>query len=254
MSGPGGVADQAVRWVAFGQLEGGVWGAAWLPPGSAGSGILGLAEAAAAGPIQADGAGPDEPWRVEGGVGGVTLEGAGEPVWSDPEAPEQGFDQLCRVTGEIAPGGAPQKLDCLGWRGAHPLGAPAGTATSFRIAASWFDVEDGFALMALRPRKARGQDEDSIRAVLFDAGTGQVVAEPRLSTTYTESAGASRAGVELWIETEPDSDHLYPRRALGEALAAPTRWTVSELALEAQPFRWFSGGREGPGIYLLGQW
>ncbi len=254
MSGAGGAAEQAVRSFAFGQHEGGEWGAAWLPPESAGSGVVSVAGAATVGPMQVEGTGPDEPWRVDTEVGVLTLEGVGEPVCRDPAALEHGFDQLCRVTGEIAAGGTAQNLDCLGWRGAHPLAAPVGAASSFRLAAGWLDVEDGFSLLALRPKKAKGQDEDAVQAVLFDAGTGQVVAEPRLSTTYGESGQPTRAGVELWMETEPGSEHLYPRRALGEALAAPTRWTVAETTLEAQPFRWFSGGREGPGIYLLGQW
>lgn len=254
MSGAGRAAERAVRSFAFGHLEDGEWGAAWLPPGSAGSGVVGRGDAAAASPMEVSGSGPDEPWRVDREHGGLTLEGIGEPVWSDPAAPEHGFDQLCRVTGEIAAGQAASSVDCLGWRGAHPLAGPAGAASSVRLAVGWFDVGDGFALQALRPGKARGQDEDAIQAVLFDAGAGQVVADPRLSTTYTESGEAARAGVELWIETEPGSDHLYPRRALGEPLASPTRWTAAEVALQAQPFRWFSGGREGPGIYLLGQW
>jgi hypothetical protein len=254
MRGAGGAAEQATRSFAFGQLEGGVWGAAWLPPEAPASGVVGLDEDAATGPIRVDGARSDEPWRVEATAGELTLEGIGQPALRDPDAREDFFDQLCRVTGKLTVGGSSKTLDCLGWRGAHPLITPARAPDSFRLAASWFEPEDGFALLALRPRNAEGQDEETVQAVLFGAGGARTVAEPRLSTTYSASGGPTRASVELWMETEPESDHLYPRRALGAARSAPRGWTVGDVGLEAQPFHWFSGGREGPGIYLLGQW
>ena len=118
---------------------------------------------------------------------------------------------------------------------------------SFRQVAAWFAAEEGFALLALRPRKAKGLDEDVSAAVLFEPGSARLVADPRLSTTYTEAGRPIRAGVELWLETEPESDHLYPRRAVGQALGDPVDWKVAEVELVVQPFRWYRGDREGPG-------
>lgn len=248
-----GGADPAVRTFAFGGAEPGGWGAAWLVPGAPATGVLGLPDRAGAEELTLEGAGPEEPWQLRTGAGELMLEGVTAAVWRDPQAPEDGFDQLCRVRGTIEAGGGRSELDCLGWRGTRPPGIdPA--VSSFRLTAGWFDPDEGFSLLALRPRKASGQDEDVIDAALFDPGAARPVAEPRLSTTYTGSGEPTRAGVELWMETEPDSDHLYPRRAVGQALAPPVHWQVADVALEAQPLRWFSGGREGTGIYLLGQW
>jgi hypothetical protein len=216
-------------------------------------GVLGLAEEAQAGPLDLDGAGAEERWQLEGQGYELGLEGLTEPVWSDPTAPEGGFDQLCRVTGAIETDQGRRELECLGWRTARAEATDPGVG-SLRLVAGWFEAQEGFALLALRPRKANGQDEDTVSAALFDPGAGRPVADPRLSTTYSESGQPKRAGVELWVETDPDSDHLYPRRAVGQALAPPVQWQVDNVALEAQPFRWFSGGREGPGVYLLGQW
>ncbi len=205
---------------------------------------------AIAGPLLLEGVQATESWRLTADADTeLVLEALGDPAWSDPEAPGEGFHQLCRVTGTT--GG--ERLESLGWRSARePASDPS--VRSFRLVAGWFDDQDGFALAARRPGKAKGQDEDLIAAALFDSTGPRVVADPRLSTTYTESGQPTRAGVELWIESDADPDHLYPRRAVGQALTAPVQWNVAEVALEAQPFRWFSGGREGPGVYLLGQW
>jgi hypothetical protein len=253
MSSMVGGADQAVRSLAFAEPEARTWGAAWVPSGAPAMAILGRDDRADAVPLQLEGAGAEESWFLGGEGSDLELEGLTTPVWRDRDAPEGPFDQLCRVKGSFQVHGEARELDCLGWRGTRPATFDK-SAGSFRLVCAWFDQEEGFALLAVRPRKAKGQDEDTIEAALFDPGTGHPVAEPRLSTTYTESGQPTRAGVELWMESEPESDHLYPRRAVGQALADPAQWRVGEMGLEAQPFRWFSGSREGPGVYLLGQW
>lgn len=244
MSSLAGTADQAVRSFAFAEPEANRWGAAWLPPRGPAAAVLALGDEPTRGPVELEGSAPDEPWQLSGPGGELVLEGATEPVWRDPDAPEQGFDQLCRISGTV---------ECLGWRGSLPASLGA-KADSLRLITAWFDEAEGFSVLAVRPRKAKGQDEDAIQATLFDGGAPQRVAEPRFSTTYTQAGEPARAGVELWIETEPDSENLYPRRALGQALVVPTEWAVEDLTLEAQPFRWFSGGREGSGVYMLGRW
>jgi hypothetical protein len=125
---------------------------------------------------------------------------------------------------------------------------------SLRLVAAWFEPGDGFALLALRPAKAKGQDQDVVVAAEFDQRRATSATDPRLSTTYTASGKPTRAGVELWIEAAEDSENLYPRRAIGEAAQPPVGWEVGDLALEAQLFRWHSTGHEGAGIYLLGNY
>jgi hypothetical protein len=248
-----GGADQAVRSFAFAEPEALAWGAAWIAPGVPGSGVLGRGEQAGVVPLELEGGRAEDPWWLSGEGIELELEALTAPAWRHPEAPQGEFDQLCRAKGTFPVRGEPLELDCLGWRGTQPAAVDR-KAASFRLLSAWFDEEEGFALLAIRPRKAKGQDEDTIEAVLFYPGSTQRVAEPRLSTTYTESGQPSRAGVELWMEAEPESDHLHPRRAVGQALAEPVLWQAADLALEAQPFSWFSGSRQGPGVYLLGQW
>jgi hypothetical protein len=251
MAAVGGAAAPAVRAFAFAEPgEGRRWGAAWLAPGAEPAGVLAMNDQPSAEPLQLDGTGADQPWRVTAGADTeLVLEGLGDPVWSDPEARQEGFHQLCRVTGRAVGG----PLESLGWRWTREPAIERGF-TSVRMVAGWFGEQDGFALAARRPAKAKGQDTDVIAAAIFDPAGSQVVADPRLSTTYTGSGQPTRAGVELWIEAEADPELLYPRRAVGQAVAPPVPWRVAEVAIEAQPFRWFSGDREAPGVYLLGQW
>lgn len=192
-------------------------------------------------------------WHLTAGPTDLTLEGVSEPVWLDPREQSLGFDQLCRVTGVIEGESGHRKVDSLGWRTArpHPLGS--GGAESVRQLAGWFDPDEGFALLAVRPGRGRGQDRDQVTAALFAQTGPRTVVDPRLSTTYTGEEHVARASVELWIETEEDSDTQYPRRAIGEAVAAPEVSRAEAVALEARPFRWYSGGLEGAGLYLLGR-
>jgi hypothetical protein len=250
MTGVGGAAAAAVRALAFAEPDGGRWGAAWLPAGASGDGVLALDDGTSSAPLRLEGNGAAESWRLEAGPGTeLALHGLGDPAWGDPMAQQDGFHQLVRVSG-VAGG---QALECLGWRW---TGEPEmeRAVDSCRLVAGWFDDQDGFALAAGRPGKAKGQDQDLIAAALFDPTGSRVVADPRLSTTYTKSGQPTRAGVELWIEAAADPDHLYPRRAVGQALTAPVAWRVGDVSVEAQPFRWFTSDREGPGVYLLGQW
>jgi hypothetical protein len=251
MAGVGGAAAPAVRAFAFAEPgAGGSWGAVWLPAGAPPIGVLAAGDQTGAEPLQLEGADAAEPWRLTANAGTeLVVEGLGEPAWSTPETPADGFQQLCRVTGTVHAGHA-GRLECLGLRsvGGRAIDPALG---SVRLAAGWFDDQDGFALVAGRPRKFKGQDDDLVTAALFDPAGPRVVADPRLSTTYTESGRPTRAGVELWIESEAEPEHLYPRRAVGQAVTPSVRWSVADAAVEAQAFRWFSGGREGPGVYLL---
>jgi hypothetical protein len=203
-------------------------------------------------PAALEGEDASESWRLEFGDGALTFEGLGDPVKDPDEAPGE-FDQLCRVGGTVVIGGEAREVSCLGWRGARPSDVLAGDVASLRQVAAWFGPEDGFSLLALRPARAKGQDAEAVSAALFAAEESKRVADPRLSTTYDDSGELVRAGVELWIQAGDDPDQQHPRRAVGESIQRPARWAVEGLAFHAQPFHWHASGREGPGIYLLGQ-
>ncbi len=246
------VPARQLRTVAFGTLDGGPWGAAW----SAGSPLILLAASAGQAPrplVQAaiSGSGPDESWRLA--AEGVELEVSGEgeaaPVATDEVA--VGFDQLCRVRGRALIDGAERAVDCPGLRGAHgDLDLRA--YKSVRRVCAWFGSGHAIALLALRPRKAKGHNRDLVTAALLDAGAATVVAEPRLSTTYTADGVPARAGLELWLNNDEDGEQ-YPRRAAGEAVGPGAPVRDEGLEVRAELFRWHRRGEEGAGVYILAQ-
>ncbi len=252
----------AGRALAFGDLDAGIWGAAWVPP--------------LAGPVPvAVGAGSDTEVR-EATLYGADheqqwrLEGEGIEVIFSPSAPAVsseertagvgGFDQLCRATGQIAVTGGERAVECLGWRSARNGALDLDRIESFRQVSAWFDAEDGLALVALRPRGARGQEADIVVASVFEHEQARRVADPRLSTTYTGAGRPARAGLELWVDDEeaedPDTENgpgQFPRRAAAETLADGAGWQIGGFAVHGAPLRWHSRGRDGAGVYVLGR-
>jgi hypothetical protein len=120
---------------------------------------------------------------------------------------------------------------------------------SVRDVSAWFEPADGLALVAMRPRKARGQDSDLITAVLLDPEKPPAIVDPRLSTTYTAEGRPVRAGVELWLGEEEEEQ--YARRVTGEAIGEGAAAVIHRFEVRAQPFRWHSRGRDGAGLYVL---
>jgi hypothetical protein len=240
-----------LRTVAFGTLDGGPWGAAWL----AESPIVVLAASAGGPPRRIPGAtitGPDqgEDWRLAADGLELDLSGDGEPAPIATDEAVVGFEQLCRARGHAVVDGSELTVDCPGLRGAHH-DLDLGAYQSIRRVSAWFDSGEGIALLALRPRKAKGHGRDVMRAALLGSDGPAVVADPRLSTTYTADGAPARAGLELWLDDE-DSEQ-YPRRAAGEAVGAPARLSDHDLELRAAFFRWHRRGGEGAGVYLLAQ-
>lgn len=243
---------EGVRALAFSDPDGEVWGAAWVMPNSPVTVTISAGSEASSVPATLQGEDASEAWRLELADGVLMFEGLGDPV-ADPDDALDEFDQLCRVSGTARVGGDTRELSCLGWRGTRSPEALGRGVDSLRQVAAWLGPEDGFSVMALRPARAKGQDAESVSAALFSAEESKPVAEPRLSTTYDDSGEPMRAGVELWIQAGEDPDEQYPRRAVGESIQSPARWAVAGFAFRAQPFHWHAGGREGPGVYLLGQ-
>lgn len=234
-----------LRTVTFGDLDGGIWGACWgaaepfvvfgeLEPGT----VPGRA------PVTVEGSAPTEDWRLSGEGVELTLTAPGKP-WSATDG--GGFEQLCHVRGQVERAGGAHQLDCLGRRrvdGAHP------EFGSLRDLSGWFAPDQGLALTALRPHGAGGHDQDVITAAIFEPTGILIIAEPRLSTTYSVDGVPARVGLELWLEADEDGEQ-YPRRAAAEALGAPARFSHGEHEVQARALRWHSRGLEGPGVYLL---
>jgi hypothetical protein len=252
------------RTVAFGELSSGLWGVAWSPAADAPAEV-----AVGAGPnaevltATLTGAGEDE-WRLESDRIELRLSpsAAATVVGGSPDAVVEGFDQLCRASGRLTLAGGEREVSCLGSRSTRDGALDLERFESFRHVSAWFEPGDGLALIALRPRKSRGQESDLISASVLEQREPPVlVTEPRLSTTYTAAGVPSRAGLELWVEAEVTADSEengeraaeLPRRAAGEAIGAGVDWRGGGFELQAVPLVWHSRGRDGAGIYLLGR-
>lgn len=234
------------RWLAFGDLDAGRWGAAWIPGETAvGHVALGTAEDAEVRSAELDS--DDDGWRLRGD--GLELDVSG----ANPDAgSERGLE---RVSGSFTLSGSEHSVDALAWRESLSLPEP-GELDSLRLLAAWLAGDEGLTLAATRPRKARGQEADLTSAVLVDSGGTHFVSDPRLSTTYDGNGVPSRAGVELWVQEpseDPEEASERPHRFAGEASGPRAAWSEGWLELGAQPFRWHGHGVDGAGVYLLGR-
>ena len=243
----------ALRTVAFGDLERTAWGAAWIP-GADGSALatLGAGDARTVAPsLRLTAGAEDGEWRLDGDVATLTVSPAGDPVAvHDADDHIEGFDQLCRVTGRFELDGAEHDIDSLGLRTSRSGSFDLGKLESVRAVSSWFEPDEGLAVMAFRPRKAKSHDGDVVTATVIGPDSSPAVEDPRLTTTYDAGGWPVRAGLELWLAGDGDQEH-FPRRASGEAAGARAQSAAGELDLRAEPFRWHSRGRDGAGIYIL---
>jgi hypothetical protein len=242
----------ALRTLAFGDVARTVWGAAWIAGGGSAVTTLGgdglPAIVLSLGLSRGDEGGE---WSLDGDQAELIVSPAGNVV--DVQAPDDqiaGFDQLCRVTGRFVLDAAEHAVDCLGLRTSRFGGFDLGKLESVRAVSTWFEPDEGFALMAFRGRRAKHHDSDVITAAVLGPETSAPVEDPRLSTTYDAGGWPVRAGLELWLTAENEEEQ-YPRRAAGEATGARMQTAAGELDLRAEPFRWYSRGREGAGMYLL---
>jgi hypothetical protein len=240
----------ALRTLTFGADS--VWGAGWVA--SAGDGpaaIVGAGERATvvSGPELTFEEDHGE-WRLDGAGAALTAAPLGEVVAVHAEQDlVEGWDQLVRVSGRFEQDGHEHKVDCLGLRSSL-ADVDLTRFESIRAVSVWFDPDDGMALTALRPRKAKAHDADVLAAAVIAADASGPVEDPRLSTTYAADGWPSRAGLELWLAAA-DGEQQYPRRAAGEAIGARAQALAGGFQLRAEPFRWHSRAREGIGMYLL---
>jgi hypothetical protein len=191
-------------------------------------------------------------WRLHGDGAELLVAPAGEVVTAHaPGDGLEGHDQLCHVSGSFVRDGAEHTVDCLGLRAWWPGTIDLGRYESIRAVSMWFAPDEGLALTAFRPRKARANHaSDVLAAAVIAADGAPAVEDPRLSTTYDDAGWPLRVGLELWLAGE-ETEHHYPRRASGEAIGARVEALEGALELRAEPFRWHSRGRDGAGMYVL---
>jgi hypothetical protein len=243
-----------LRAVAFGDQAAAVWGAAFSSHPDLPSFAMLATEPTAVVPIEvvADSS-PGGEWRISGD--GLELSVAAEGVQRDN--PGSDFDQLVTVRGRLQ-GDQAREVDCRGCRSERADGVEPGRFRLVRDTCAWFGPGDGFALLAVRPRRASGHGDERVSATVFSAGHALPVAEPRLSTAYTEEGQPTRATLELWLDDDDKPEEAgqgepvhYPRRAAGVAVGPAAGHEFDNLSLVVQRFRWRAEGRDGAGIYLL---
>ena len=156
----------------------------------------------------------------------------------------EGYEQLCRVRGEVALDGETRVLDGRGQRG-HAWGSPDWRRLAAAHTVSvWLDDDRGVALSALHEAGAKGHGDDARWASLLAPGSALRVEDPRLSTTYDGDGRQRRAGLELWL----DEEEGYPRRAAGTVLCGSTL-ELGQLRLDCAFMRWTMEGHTGVGRY-----
>jgi hypothetical protein len=162
----------------------------------------------------------------------------------------EGYDQLVRVSGKVTVDGHERSFTGRGQRG-HSWGAPDwDQLDAARTVGVWLDGDIGVTMTAVRPAKAKSHADEAIHAVLLghDSETNepvaQIVADPRVSTTYDSEGRQRHAGLELYVT----DDAAYARRASGE-VACGTTLDLGRLRLDCAFFTWRMEGRSGVGRY-----
>jgi hypothetical protein len=116
-----------------------------------------------------------------------------------------------------------------------------GRLDSIRLVSALFDDGGALGLAALRPRDARGHDEDVVVARLVNAEGEQATISEALVSLEADAEGAPRRlGLELWMDPDSSPLRVAADRA-GERGRASDRESVS--------MRFRLDGVEGAGLY-----
>src|SRR5437763_13604070 len=147
-----------LRAVAFGDQRAGVWGAALSAHPDLPSFAMLAAKPAGVVPVEvvADSS-RDGEWRIAGE--GLMLTVAAEGGRRDDSSPD--FDQLVTVRGRMQ-GDQVREVDCRGCRSERADAVEPGRFALVRDACAWFGPGDGFALVAVRPRRASGHGDEHV--------------------------------------------------------------------------------------------
>jgi hypothetical protein len=245
-----GAEASPLRTVAFGDVDGGIWGAALTTANS----VIVLGDrdgvTSSSGALDAAWSADGRGWRLSGEGFELHVEPGGEdlaPASADPSESITGFQDLCRVQGTVTLGGVERGVDCVGTCCLID-GVDARSLGSARAVSGWFGDDHAFMLLALRTSGSVGQEAELVAATLFDPDGWVPVDDPRLSTTYTGAGVPARANLELWIG---DGENEFPRRAAGEAVGEGAELQSNGLDLRVVPLRCHSRGQEGSGVYVL---
>jgi hypothetical protein len=189
---------------------------------------------------------PLEAWTLSFASDGATFDLRVEAASAAGEMADggmEGYEQLCRFTGDATIAGTRVPIDCLGQRG-HSWGAPDWEQMALaRTLGVWIGDDLGVSLLAIRPSGSDRHDHEAITAYLYEGGEPIRVEDPRLSTGYDGDQRQRRAGLELWVDEES-----HARRAAGEVVCG-TSLDLGRLRLDCAFLRWHMEGREGVGRY-----
>jgi hypothetical protein len=231
--------------VAFGDLEGGLWGVAVNLDDEAvlvlGGGAGGSVTELSGGDWDGDGG-----WRLRAPGVDLVVEPHGDAIPSDTEELVN-RQELCRIRGTLSIDDTPEPVDCVAVR-AQLQGVASAAFSSARVVAGWVTDDEAFALTSLRARTGRGHDGDCVAATLFTPEGRTPVSDPRLSTTYDRAGVPARMSLELWLG---EGEQEYPRRAAGEATGAGGEAQLGDVGVRVIALRCHSRGGDGAGAYVL---
>lgn len=180
----------------------------------------------------------------------LTFEATSPPAGHGPVGGMSGYEQLCRVGGEVVlEDGTARTVAGTGQRG-HAWGTPDWRRLgAVHTVSAWLDGDRGVAITRAHAAGDKGHDGDERwAALLFGDGTVDV-ADPRLSTTYDGEGRQRRAGLELWVdEGDEDEEAAFPHRAAGTLLCGSSL-ELGQLRLDCAFMRWTMEGGVGVGRY-----
>jgi hypothetical protein len=228
----------------FGDLDAGLWGivVGGEQPHAA---VAGLTDAdVALLPVDLDQS-DDDLWEVTGPGFALRIERADATTST---ADSDGSLEPCRVSGAVTLDDVEREFDVGGVRSAA---LSLDKLDSLRLLGSWFPAGHEVALLATRPKGAKGQDRDVIAAIALGE-EHPLVLDPRLSTTYDHDGDARRVGVELWLgDDDSEESEQWSRRVAGIATGSNVVGATPGAAVSARALECVSRGELGAGVYVL---
>lgn len=223
-----------------------LWGTGWFPQTGA-PGALVLVDGRDTAGLVAELADDDGTWQVRAPGLEIAIADSGDPVPLMAGSETSGFTQLATVTGAATVAGRALEVQADGRRSAHTSPDDLVRYDSVREVSGWFEGAEAVSLIALRPRRAKGHEQDIVAAAVIEAETPPAITDPRLSTTYDATGRPARVNLELWT----DDPEQFPRRMAGEATEHEAQATGAGWELTAELLRCHSRGQDGRGVYLL---
>lgn len=230
--------SRTLRTVSFGTLEPLRWGAGWF---AGADGVLVLADGGDPRALAAQLEPGGEGWRLTAGELELSVDPAG-PAAALPGPDEQAAGSVWR-----ARVGGGESGELIGVASEYERLDEPGRYDSVRHVSAWFQEGEAVAVLALRPRKHKGHEQDTVTAAVIDAEDGPPIADPRLSTTYLTGGRPARTNLELWT----DGEQQFPRRLAGETAGGAGEGAGAGFEVLALPLRCHSRGQQGTGLYLL---